>query len=361
MLERIWKRILRRQHFSLLSLPASLLWVASLLYRVGLILHRKFLPAPIKVGMPVLSVGNMTVGGSGKTPLVGCIARLLSARSFRVGIVSSGYGRSDVRPLLESGERLQQMDVSSSGDEMKSLAEQLPEAIFSIDRSKTFAARRLADSRRVDVIIVDDGYQHRRLFRNLDLVAFDASVSERHLRLFPYGVLREPLSAIGCADQIVITRAEGADDIDNLQTKLRALNTTAELYRARFVIDELVSPSGRKPISWLKQKSVFLFAGIGNFTPFLRQLESLARRVDDTLELSDHQRYDRKLLERIKRLADRHNSEVIITTGKDWVKLLGFDFGRELYYVPLTVKLDPDENLLTSQLIEKLGLTSRSF
>ena len=360
MLERIWKSILRRPGFGLLSLPASLLWVVSLFYRLGVALHRYFSPSPKNVGIPVLSVGNITVGGSGKTPLVALIAHRLIDKKISVGIVSSGYGRADSRSILEPGYKLQQMSPSITGDEMALLASQLPGAFFSIDKSKTLAAQRLAESHLVDLIIVDDGFQHRKLHRDLDLVTFDATVNDRHLKLLPYGVLREPLNALGRADLLIITRADSTIDISPLQTKLRAFNNAAELYRARFVIEGLMNSSGFKPISWLKNKSVFLFAGIGNFVPFRKQIESLAGHIDGVLELSDHQRYDRSLLQSIQQLASRHNSDVIITTQKDWVKLIGFDFGRELYYVPLTVKLHPDENHLASYIIEKLGLTSRS-
>ncbi len=193
MFERLWKKYLQNERLSLWSLFGLLLWPIAWLYWLGSKINRLLIGQSDKLTLPVVSIGNITVGGTGKTPLVEFLAGDLLREGYKVGIVSSGYGRADDTPVLSEGYKLQRIDVSKTGDEMKQLADRLPEAIFSIDRSKTEAARRLAEKREVDLMIVDDGFQHFKLARDLDIIAYDAAVASRTLKLFPRGILREEL------------------------------------------------------------------------------------------------------------------------------------------------------------------------
>ncbi len=359
MLERVWKAVLRRGSFSLLAIPALLLWVVSLFYRAGFALKRRMAGDAAKLSVPVVSVGNITVGGSGKTPMVEFIARHLVESGIRVGIVSSGYGRMIETAFTEAGYKLQERSTDETGDEVMLLAKAVPEAVFSVDRSKSDAAKRLADSGEVDVIVVDDGFQHFKLVRDIDIVTFDAAVRPQMLRPFPYGMLREPISAIGRADVIIITRSNFAKDRTAIRNMIERHNPKAPLYHARFAISELIGREQRFPVKYLEDKSVFLFAGIGNFRSLRKMVNSLAGDLDHAMELSDHQQYDGALLQKIKQMADEHESDIVLTTGKDWVKLDDFDFGRESYYLGLTIDLDPGEERLVSYLTEKLGLEPR--
>lgn len=308
--------------------------------------------------VPVVSVGNITVGGTGKTPIVELLARFFLNDGYRVGIVSSAYGRPTDISFVEQGYRVQKRLTGETGDEVKLLATLLPEAVFSVDQSKSTAAQRLADSSSVDLIIVDDGFQHFGLERDLDIVTYDAAVSLKMLKPFPYGVLREPLSALRRADIIIITRSNFARDLGLLLRKLKQINPNAEHYHARFTIDELVGHNRRLPVKYLEDKSVFLFAGVGNFKPLQRQVVTLSADLDYAMELSDHQQYDRRLLSKIKLMADKFDSDVIVTTGKDWVKLGGFDFEREIYYLTQAIDLDPGEEKLVAHLQNNMGLKS---
>jgi len=357
MLERLWKKILRRRSLSFWALPAVLLWLASLVYRMAAAITRRLDTGRVRASVPIISVGNITVGGSGKTTIVELLARLLLDEGVRVGIVSSGYGRSHDESLAEPGYRIQNMDSRRTGDEVRHLADLLPEAYFAVDRSKSRAALRLAETGEVDVVIVDDGFQHRRLERDLDIVTYDAAVENRHLKLFPLGILREPATALARADIVIITRANLAEDWDAMQERLERFSPQAEVYRAQFVATELVGRDRRLPTKYLEDKSVLLFAGIGNFRPLVRQVTALCSDLDEAMELSDHQRYDQQLMEKIKATADRHDSNVILTTGKDWVKLGDFAFGREIYYLAQTIDLDPGEEKLIRDVMDRLGLT----
>jgi len=310
------------------------------------------------VGMPVISVGNITVGGTGKTTIVELLADRLLDDGYRVGLASSGYGRVNPHEsFVEPGYRVQRMNASATGDEVMMLALSLPQAIFSVDRSKALAARVLADRGEVDLVIVDDGFQHLQLHRDIDIVTYDAAIKKSQLKAFPLGVLREPRSALSRADVIIITRSNFARDISALRQKLASAGPGAEHYHAQFVPSQLIGAKQHRSLKYLEDKSVLAFAGIGNFEPFRRQVAALAGDLDHALELSDHQDYDFETLNRIKRMADEHDSDVIVTTGKDWVKLGDFDFGREICYLSQSVDLDPGEEKLIEYLVRNLSLS----
>ncbi|HOD65729.1 MAG TPA: tetraacyldisaccharide 4'-kinase [candidate division Zixibacteria bacterium] len=357
MIERCWKRFLRRSGMSPWGLLGPPLWLASLLYRFVPGLHRRLTKERVRLSVPVIAVGNITVGGTGKTPMVHLLARRLIDEGFRIGIVSAGWGRAGDEPILDEGTGLQDRSADDVGDEVLLLAHLVPQAVFSIHPSKSEGARRLAAcGERLDAVIVDDAFQHYRLARDLDLVTYDAALPARVLRPFPYGVMREPRSALRRADIVVITRANFARDIGRLSRRLCKISPRAAHYTAQFSISGLVGAERRYPVKYLEDKSVFLFAGVGNFEPLRRQVSVLAGDLDAALELSDHQRYDAATLARIKRLADRHDSDVIVTTGKDWVKIRHFDFGRELYYLAQSVDLDPGEEQLIAAIEDRLNL-----
>ncbi|HOP07451.1 MAG TPA: tetraacyldisaccharide 4'-kinase [candidate division Zixibacteria bacterium] len=361
MLEAFWKRVIRRKRFGLLSLAAIPLYFVSLLYRLGYRWNLRRQTSPEKVAVPVISVGNISVGGTGKTPTVAMLAERLITEGIRVGVVSSGYGRErhDIN-FIESGHQVATRPESETGDEVHFLSSVLPEAIFSINRRKVTAARDLAATGEVDVIIVDDGFQHRALARDLDIVTFDAAVKPRMLRIFPYGVLREPIQALERADIVILTRTRFAKNLQEYRNEIKRVNPHADQYLAHFVPQELIGREERRPLKYLEDKSVFLFAGVGNFRPLRKQVQALSADLDAALELSDHQRYDRALLERIRKQVDKLDSDVILTTGKDWTKLAGFDFGREIYYLSQSVDLDPGEEKLLQNIIERLNLPQRT-
>ncbi|MCX6834987.1 MAG: tetraacyldisaccharide 4'-kinase [candidate division Zixibacteria bacterium] len=359
MFERIWKKIMRRESYTLWDLPAFLLWLISLVYRIVVRLRQAMPGTSTRVSVPVISVGNITVGGSGKTPLVAFLAKGLTAESIRVGIVSSGYGRRDQAPFLALGNKVQEMNVTLTGDEVMLLAHILPEACFSVHRRKVEAARRLADSGAVDVIIVDDGFQHLQLARDIDLVAYDAALGDRQLKPFPYGMLREPLTALARADIIVVTRAKLAVDIGTIKREVLKISPDVSLYYAAFHSENIIGRDRQLSVSYLNDKSVFLFAGVGNFRALERQVSALSADLDCALELSDHQQYDQPLLERIKRQADDCDSDLILTTLKDWVKIGDFDFGREFYYLDLAIDLEPGAERLLAEIISRLGLAAK--
>lgn len=361
MFEKLWKKILRRERFSYLSLLAFVLWIVSLFYSVIIKLFWMTSKDVIKTKTPLISIGNITVGGTGKTPIVAFIAQFLLKEDYKIGIVSSGYGRKSSKNYILDGYKISQLDSSEIGDEVKHLAEILPNAIFSIHHIKAEAARLLDKMNDVDLIIVDDGFQHRQLHRDLNIVTIDASIDKKHLKLFPYGILREPEKQLSEASHFIFTRTELAQELPSLIQHITEYNHDAIQYFARFSATEIIGYKQSFPIKYLEDKSVLLFAGIGNFKALEKQVLRLCAEIDFALEFSDHQEYTKELLESIKLLADKHNSDLILTTGKDIVKLDNFDFGREFYYLNQTIDLDPGEEKLIEYIKKELNLKKELF
>ena len=356
MLERTWKKILRRERFSFLSLGALLLWIVSLFYAIILKINSLSQKEEIKTKTPLVSIGNITVGGTGKTPIVSSITDFLLKEKYRIGIVSSGYGRKSKQSYILPGHKIVELSSNEIGDEVKHLAELHPNAIFSIHEQKSEAARLLDETNSVDLILVDDGFQHRKLARDLNIVTIDSSLEENMLHLFPYGVFRESEKKLAEADIIIFTRIELAQELSSLVANIEKHNPTALQYFARFAASEIVGKEQQYPIKYLEDKSIILFAGIGNFRAFKKQVSRLCAEIDFALEFSDHQEYTVELLEQIKMIAEKHNSDLILTTGKDAVKIDDFDFGREFYYINQIIDLDPGEEKLISYIESKLEL-----
>lgn len=356
MIERLWKRMVFHRRISGWSLVALLCWPLAWLYRLGFWVVKLFPGGPISLGVPVLSIGNITVGGTGKTPTVEFIVRGLLSEGYRVGIISRGYCRSSHETLVEPGYKIQRMEVGLVGDEVKCLADSLPEAIFAVGDSKTEAGLKLVESEPVDLVIVDDGYQHFSLKRDIDLVTYDAALPARALKLFPRGLMREPLGSLKRADMVILTRSDFATDINKLKKRLSLKSPGVEFYLARFTADGLVGRGNSWPVKYLEDKSIYLFAGIGNFRAFKRQVGAMAADIDAEMELADHQEYSGELLDRIKAQADQYDSDLLLTTAKDWVKLGDYDFGREVCYLNQIVDLDPGEEKLISRIKTRLAL-----
>ncbi len=337
---------------SLLVIPALLLWLVSLFYRIGLEITKATRGKSIKLKVPVISIGNLTVGGTGKTPIIATLAKFLLEEGVKVGIVSSAYGRRNQISFVKEARHVAGMSVDDTGDEVKMLAELLPQAVISVDKSKSQAALNAQDSDyELDLLLIDDGFQHLRLGRDVDIVTYDGAIKARNLKLFPYGVLREPLSSIKRADVIIITRANFARDIGTLRKRLSKIAPEAKVYTANFKPKEIVGHDQKLPVKYLEDKAVFAFAGIGNFRAFEKQVRTLTSNLDFALEFSDHQRYSEKEIGKIRELSERYGSDLVLTTAKDWVKIRDFDFGREIYYLVQEVDMDPGEEKLVKYLL----------
>jgi len=269
-----------------------------------------------RAGIPVICVGNLTLGGTGKTPLVAWVARLLRSRGVEPAVVSRGYGaRKD-----------------TTSDEAAELARVLG-GIEHVAMADRVAGARLAGARGAAVVILDDGFQHRRLARDLDIVAVDATDPYGCGRLFPRGLLREPLGAIGRADAVVINRA-GAVDAARREAIRRHLEAacsgrTPDIWaEADHVPTALRSWDGPdRPLHDLSGMRVAACAGIGNPAAFRSTLEGLGVDLACFHAFSDHHRYSEADLRSLAARARAAGASHVVTTIKDLVRLRRAEIG----------------------------------
>ena len=259
----------------------------------------------------VISVGNITTGGTGKTPLVATIARHLRQQHLRVGLVSRGY----------------RSDSSGSNDEARELYDLLPDVPHIQNPDRVTACQVMVDELDMQVIVADDGFQHRRLERNFDIVVIDATCPFGYGYLLPRGLLRESLRGLRRANAIVISRISKLPEADRLQLRqsLQHWAPQATLSEAEHLPTRLLRHDGStQSLESLHGQSILAFAGIGNPQPFFDSLVELGAQLIETRSLEDHCGYDKatvhELLQWIQANAS-HQPQRIVCTHKDLVKL----------------------------------------
>src|SRR5262245_44492855 len=205
------------------------------LYKSGWLAQRQ-LP------VPVISIGNLTMGGTGKPPIVSQLAEWLLAEGKRVGVLSRGYRRSGHAPMLlvSDGTRIL-AKPEEAGDEPHLIARRCPQAIVAVGSNRYELGRWVLDRFRVDCLLLDDGYQHLGLRRDLNLLLVDATDPAGLDAVLPAGRLREPMEAAARADLILITRADVAQQVDPILQRLRKIPIATEPIRVMFRAEELVS------------------------------------------------------------------------------------------------------------------------
>ncbi|MEW6683064.1 MAG: tetraacyldisaccharide 4'-kinase [Nitrospirota bacterium] len=278
------------------------------------------------LGRPVISVGNLTVGGTGKTPLVIAIGEALLKRGVGVAVLSRGYGgRGERAGALVSDGRGTTFAWEESGDEPALMARRLPGAAVIVGANRVAAWRRFGDALRPGVVILDDGFQHLAIARDENVLLWDATDPIDRAALLPRGRLREPLAALSRATAVVITRVDQADPgaVAAVEREVRDQAGTLPVFRARFEPQSLVEvATGREQSpERLDGARVLAAAGVGRFDSFTHLVTRANARVVEAVRFSDHHPYLRSDLERLVARARDIGADMILTTEKDAVKL----------------------------------------
>jgi len=263
----------------------------------------------------VFSIGNITTGGTGKTPLTIWLCRFLQNKNIACAILTRGY-KTDAEKRVSSIE----YRVSRT-DEPAILAESCPEAKVIVNPDRVAGAAVAVGKFGAKVLIMDDGFQHRRLGRDLDIVTIDATCPFGYGKMLPAGLLREPAASLKRADAVVITRCNqtGETELAQLEEKLRLVNP--DMIIARSMHNPIcVKSIGHKEISLeeLKDKKIFAFCGIGNPDAFLNTIKELGLNLVGSKIYNDHYRYTDNCFTRILEEAEHLKADVILTTQKDW-------------------------------------------
>jgi tetraacyldisaccharide 4'-kinase len=321
---------------------------------------RGFLPIR-RLPVPVVSVGNLTVGGTGKTPLVIHLAELLRDQGKRPAILSRGYGGRPRDPVevVSDGKRVL-CEPIICGDEPFMMARRLREVPVLTGPERFLTGREAVDRFGADVLLLDDGFQHRRLYRDADILLIHARNPFGNGRLLPGGPLREPLTALRRARWVIRTGpkpAAGENEIPPAlpgydRPVLRALHRPSRLVR--------VADGESLPLDFLEGKKICAFAGIGSPDAFRRTLDLLGCATAAFLAYPDHYRFNREDLGEIRRLAAVGDAAWYVTTEKDAARLAGMENALpELLVLEVDLHMEPDDGGLGQDILDLLEHWSR--
>ncbi len=352
--------ISERRRGLLSDLVRVTLALASVPYAAAVVLRNAYFDlykrASAKTPKPVISVGNITTGGTGKTPMTAALAGRLIDRGRNVAILLRGYKSS---PGSYPSDRTNpaREKWGSHSDEALVLKRRCPKAVVLVDPDRVASAER-AVSQGADVILLDDGFQHRRLARDLDIVLVDAGNPFGHGHILPRGLLREPASSLRRAGLIVVTRS---DEIDTA-TKGVLLGTLRRVSGGKPMIEAVHRQAGLmdvrgRPVE-IEDYGVIqavLFAGIGNFDSFRRGAEKLGIRVAAAYQYPDHHAYADEEIAGLQDLAVDLEANAVLTTEKDAVKLVGRwdESAVRLLVVHLEIEFTGDGNRILDETIDK--------
>ena len=324
----------------------------SALYRAGVggrnLMYSKGLLNSTSLPVPVISVGNLTLGGTGKTPLVEYIARHLIGAGKKVAILSRGY-----KARRDGTER--------GNDEAAVLAGNLPDVPHIQARNRILAGLRAVKEHNPDCIILDDGFQYRKLRRDLDIVLIDATNPFGHGRVLPRGLLREPTTSLKRADAVVISKVSEVSqkELAEIQEAIAELVPMEKIFHAAHKPCGLYVLNGENErqqaeIEFLRGRRVFAFCGIGSPDSFRSSLEGLGCDIVGFREFSDHYRYGGGAVDGLRKDVAHSKAEILITTQKDAVKTAGANLGRTLHVLRIAFEFVEGEerfrNLLESVL-----------
>jgi tetraacyldisaccharide 4'-kinase len=301
----------------------------------------------VEIDRTVLSVGNLSLGGTGKTPMVKRIVRSLLAAGRRPAIAMRGYaankGYSD--EAAEYAAEFPEVPVVAQADRLDGLL-------------KLFAT---PEGQRIDTVVLDDGFQHRRIARQFDLVLIDASKNPLHDRIFPAGTLREPLESLARADAVVITHAEsvGSPELETLQRELGAISGGLPIAVTRHVWSGLrVFERGverRETLAWLRGRRAVAACGIGNPGAFVAALRQATGAAVDEFIRPDHDPFAPATIKALLQQARNNAAGSIVLTAKDWAKLQ--QVRRDVWPCPVVVaeldlQFDRGWDILEPRLLE---------
>jgi len=299
-----------------------------ILYKVGIFRAHRF-------ACPVVSVGNITAGGTGKTPLVEFLARWFARKNYRIAILARGYGKSATR---------------GSDDEDLISEMELENVVRLPGKDRVATGRKALSEYRADLLILDDGFQHYRVQRGLDIVAIDATQPFANGHLLPRGLLRERPSALRRADLVILTRTDqvGRAELEDLRAKIgqKAVETVHKPVHVRSLWNRK-----KHGLEWLRGRNVYAFCGVGNPDAFRRTLESVGANVVKFRSYEDHHAYVTLDLRRMNAEAQEFMAEAIVTTEKDATKVNAEGFELPLAALRIEIEITRNEELLEERLL----------
>lgn len=314
--------------------------------------------------VPVISVGNLTMGGSGKTPVVIFLAQLLLKNNIRPAIISRGYGgkaKNEVN-IVSDGKSLL-LDSTEAGDEPRLIAETVPQAVVLTGKKRKHPCSYATKHFACDVIILDDGFQHLSVKRDLDLVLFNEATLQQNYHVLPGGVLREPFSALQRADSFLITGCSGHVS-SNTQKFISFLQTNwknTPLFLTRFLPQHFIDGAGKNIAFSAVNNKFMAFCGIASPQRFQKSIEDLPQDCVGFKSFPDHQSYTQDEIDALTSEAQDKGASAFLTTEKDLVKIKSLNLRLPIYALHMAVLADKDlEDFIMQRINSCLRLKAES-
>jgi tetraacyldisaccharide 4'-kinase len=315
-----------------------------------------------RVNAVVLSIGNITTGGTGKTPLVVWLYNLITQNSkfktqhYNCAILTRGYKSRRASCVMRraKNERDARHAIRNTEiDEPAILIESCPKARVIVNPDRVAGAAEAVGKFGAKALVMDDGFQHRRLGRDLDIVTIDATRPFGYGNMLPAGLLREPLVALKRANTVVITRCDQTTEakLTQIEEKLQQVNPNIIIARSIHAAVCVKSTNDKEvSLEELKDKKIFAFCGIGNPEAFLNTIKALGSELAGSKVYNDHHQYTDDCLADIYRQATRLKADLILTTQKDWTKITRLAPAKKdvpLAYLAIEIKFLAGEDKLT--------------
>ncbi|MEN6356204.1 MAG: tetraacyldisaccharide 4'-kinase [Armatimonadota bacterium] len=337
------------------------LWPLSLIYRAGLAvylgLYSVGLKQRYKLSVPIISVGNLTFGGTGKTPAVQTICRLLVQSGKKVVVLSRGHGGSAEDAVAVSDGEQVLIDSAEAGDEPVLLAQSLPGVPVVVGKDRRLSGNLACEKFKPDIIVLDDGLQYWQLYRDLDIVVMSAARPFGSGFVMPMGDLREPANGLRRAG-IVLLNTDGKAEIESVEKRIKRVAPRVEIYRCERKPERFIRVSDGQPLDldWIKDRRVLAFCGIGKPQSFMDMLVSLGAVVARQMVFSDHHEYLQEDISLIESEKLSSGAEVVVTTQKD-IARLGNHFSIEHTYT-LVIRLEVEDKSSFAQRINNKNTQS---
>ena len=281
----------------------------------------------------VISIGNLTVGGTGKTPTVIYMAKLLKNKGYRIGIISRGYKRTTKGTILVSDGIKTFHKWHEVGDEPFMMATKLKNIPIAVDSNRYRAGLLLLKKFNTDIILMDDGFQHRKLYRDIDILLINGGESSNMYKPLPQGLLRESWSSISRADIIITTKKKPDIVLSNKIT-----DTLLPVFDTKINYSIIKKRSIGISLQ-LKNKNVFLYSGIADPKSFISAITKMNCNICGSKFFPDHFSYSEKDIKEIELLAKVNNADAIITTEKDWVKTKKYNPRFKFWVIKLSLEI----------------------
>lgn len=350
----------------LIQLALLPLYFLSIIYRIIIQGRASFYKSGIfksyNAKIKVISIGNISVGGTGKTPTTQWLAEEMSKRGYKTAILSRGYGgeRTEDVSVVSNGESIL-VSPQEAGDEPYMLAKKLQGVPVIVGSDRLKLADYACEKYNLDALILDDGFQHLRLKRDVNILLFDGEKGVGNGNVLPRGPLREPLSAMERADIVLINKDGSATEELQELTKRHAPSITVFKTAYGTLCIRQLGSDETKTIEGLKNMKVTLFSGIANPESFAKTIESLGALIVSKASFPDHHDYSPADVDKVSTMAEKAGASAILTTEKDAVKLeqINSPSGVPIYVVEVGLDFQEDSDKLIDMIIKKAELDEK--